>query len=201
MIANTTYDKILDYLNSIQSHPKNDVKYFFFDEHKKFIVSGEKLKSLPSQYQKYYSREEFYIHVDVLNKRIQFYAFDLKDYNSGARINESGGVIVWCKEVEDSIYNFLVLNIRNLSSATFPYSEKPTTYQSQPSYKPYQHEPPYPGYQGSFNNNSSQSYYDGSSYKDREAFFDKVNALIKSNKTAKATDYIFDSISKFNKEK
>src|SRR5271165_4215006 len=168
------YNKIHNFLDLIKQNPKKDVSYFFFDENKKFIVMGEKLKSLPMPYHKYYTREEFYVHVDMVNKRIQFYAFDIQDYMTGERVNESGGTMEWCKEIEDSIYNFFALNIKELSNATYPYSdvvnnksktthsyssyEKPSASYETKTYEPYK-PPPYNG-----------NYYGSPAYKEREAF-------------------------------
>jgi hypothetical protein len=196
----TNYNKILNFLDLIKEHPKKDVNYFFFDEAKKFIVMGEKLKSLPLVYHKHYTKEEFYVHVDVINRKVQFYSFDIKDYITGDRINESTGIIEWCKEVESSIYNFFALNIKELSNATYPYSQQ---YNDRPkstqSYAPY--DKPYQSQQShqtqTYNNNN---YYGSPAYKEREAFIDKINDLVKANKTAQATDFISETVSKMNKE-
>lgn len=192
------YNKIHNFIDLIKQNPKKDVNYFFFDENKKFIVSGHKLKSLPAPHCAYYANEEFYVQVDVINRRVQFYAFDIKDYITGERINETTGIMEWCKEIEDSIYNFLVLNIKELSNATYPYSgvseNKPKATQS---YAPYVHKPYEPPTYNSYGSNS----YGSPAYKEREAFLDKVNDFIKNNKTAQATDYIFDNLNKMNEEK
>jgi hypothetical protein len=202
-----TYNKIHNFLDIIKQNPKKDVNYFFFDENKRFIVLGEKLKSLPAPYHKHYTREEFYVHVDIINRRIQFYVFDIKDYMTGERINESGGTIIWCKEIEDSIYNFFALHIKELSSATYPYSgvadNKPKLTQSYSGIadnKPTQSYAPYTKtYEPSSYTNTS--YYGSPAYKEREAFFDKINELLKYNKTAQATDYIFNTLNKMGEEK
>lgn len=189
------YNKIHDFLDKIKVHPKRDVKYFFIDDGKKFIVMGDKLKSLPLTYHAYYTKDEFYIHVDAINKTIQYYAFDIKDYNSGERINEATGTMPWSKEIEECIYNFFALNIKELSSSTFPYSGA-GNYQ-QPPY----HSNALPPYKPPMWQNESYSGYGSSTYKDREAFCDKINDLLKQCKTAQATDYIIDNLNKMKEDK
>jgi len=197
----TTINKIYTFLDQIKSNPKRDVNYFFFDENKKFIVYGNKLKSLPMPWCKYYTNEEFYVHVDAINRRIQFYAFDIKDYITGERVNEATGIIEWSKEIEDIIYNFFVLNIKELSNATYPYSNVETNKSSKTQQTAYTapYTPPQNTYtQSDYNNHG---YYGSPAYKEREAFFDKVNDLLKYNKTAQATDFVFDKLNKMIEEK
>ena len=42
------YQKILNYIDIIQRNPKEGVKYFYFDDGKKFIVDGSMLKAYSS---------------------------------------------------------------------------------------------------------------------------------------------------------
>lgn len=196
VIDNYIYNKILSLLNTIQLNPK-EVKYFFLDENKKFIIEGEKLKSLPVSLHKHYTKDEFYVHVDVLNKRVQFYSFDLKDYISSERINQYFGSIPWCKEIEDSIHNFLLLNIKDLSSATFPYSDNKNISNSTEK-KPTTHS--YPEYESKKYDSWNDNKYYTSNYKEREDFINKLNSLLKNSKTCEAIDCSNEFIIKLNKE-
>jgi hypothetical protein len=194
----SNYNKIHDFLNLIRQNPKNEVNYFFLDEENKFIVFGEKLKSLPVPHNKYYEKEQFYIHIDLPNKRVQFYAFDIKDYMSGERINEVGGTMSWSKEIEDSIYNFFVLNMKELSNATYPYSSLNDNKQIKPmqSYAPYDKT-----YDKTYQTHTYGTPYGSQAYKEREAFIDKVGDLLKTNKTSQTIDYISTTINKWSEEK
>lgn len=193
-MTNNNHQKILNYIELIQRHPKDSVKFFYFDDGKKFIVDGNMLKLLPWGYYNLYGKDEFYIHVNPIEKKVMYYAFDIEKLSSGKHINEEEGFLEW-EEVEDSIYNFFVLNIKTLSSIGTPYidvqdpkaSGKSNVSSSVGNYNGSNYSNGYQNYQ---NNYEKTFGYGSSAYKDREAFYDKLKASIKENSTTKAIDLI-----------
>jgi hypothetical protein len=190
-MINNNHEKILNYIELIQRHPKDSVKFFYFDDGKKFIVDGNMLKLLPWGYYNLYGKDEFYIHVNPIEKKVMYYAFDIEELSSGKHIHEEEGFFEW-EQVEDCIYNFFVLNIKTLSSVGTPYIDvqdpkasgksSSTNYSNPGNYNS--------GYQNYQNNYEKTFGYGSSAYKDREAFYDKLKASIKENSTTKAIDLI-----------
>lgn len=190
------YEKILNYIKIIQRKPKKDIKFFYFDDGIKFIVDGNRLKLLPLNLHKYYTKDEFYVHVNPQEKKIMFYAYNINNYLEEKHIDEDEGYIEW-DEIEDCIYNFFVLNIKELADSATPYIDvqepnKPATnsHISQSTYTPYT------------NTNNYNNYgYGSTAYKEREAFFDKLWDLLKKNRSAQAMDHISNQIGKMREDK
>jgi hypothetical protein len=194
----SNYQRILNFIELIQRHPKESVKYFYFDDGKKFIVDGNRLKLLPFEYHRLNSKDEFYVHVNPLDKQIMYYAFDVENLNTGKHVNEEEGFIEWNSDIEDCIYNFFVLNIKELSSTMTPYSDAQDPKNAKSSFSS----------SSSSSSQSSQSHYTDYSYgygtdayKTREAFFDKLWAYLKDNRSAKALDHIHSHIEQMVNEK
>lgn len=113
----TIYEKILYYTgiahrglvdgNIIVRH----CKFFSFDEGLKFIVDGNRIKLLPLKHSALYQKDEFWIHVSPEKKRVLYYAYDM---SGNKHVNEVDGHMEW-DEVEDCIYNFLVMNIKDIT--------------------------------------------------------------------------------------
>lgn len=191
------FQRILNYIELIKRKPKQDVKFFYFDDNdKKFIVDGNKFKLLPFKFYPLYDKEEFYIHVNTIDKKIMYYAFDIESCLDNKHINEEEGYMDW-DEVEACIYNFFALNIKLLSDIATPYSEV-----SEPKSKPMPvstHTPThqYPYHDSTYYNTG----YGSPAYKDREAFYDKLWVFLKENKTSQAIDHIGTHFEKMCEEK
>jgi len=197
--SGNNYDRILNYIKIIQRKPKKDVKFFYFDEGIKFIVDGNRLKLLPLEYHKHYSKDEFYVHVNPSEKRIMFYAYDIMNYTEEKHVNEEEGYMNW-EALEDCIYNFFVLNVNDLADTTTPYVDvqDPSPVKKRIStYSPatYTHSE-YGGY-----SHVSPHGYETPAYKEREAFQDKLWDLLKNNKSSQAMDHISAQIKKMRDEK
>ena len=207
----TNYQRILNFIELIQRKPKKDVKFFFFDKGKIFIVDGKMVKLLPLEYQKLASKDEFYLHINPEEKKIMYWAYNIKDFIEAKPIETEEGYIEWDK-AENPIYNFFVTNIKKLSESSMPYSEVSGTKTSSPvsGYVNKDHNAgdsfmsgstnKGSSYSGSSNYNSSYSDWNSASYKEREAFFDKLKSLIKENRTTFAIDLIDDQIGKMKAE-
>lgn len=186
--------RIINYVDLILRKPKRDVKFFSFDSEsgKSFIVDGSRIKLLPLEYHKYYTRDEFFIHIDPIGKNAMFYAYDIEDYSTGKHVHEDEGFFKW-EDIEQNIYNFFVLHIKELTDIIAPYLEvqdsKPSHTQIPGSYSSMNSNNNHSGF-----NYNNQSYnttgYGSPAYKEREAFYDKLWALLKDNKTSQAMDYI-----------
>jgi hypothetical protein len=214
-------DKIIGYIDYIQKHPK-ELKYFSFDEGRKFIVDGNKIKMLPTEYAKYYQKDEFYISVDPDKRKVIYYAFDVEDYTTNKHKDESLGFFEWDK-VSEQIFSFLTLHLKELTTATTPYSdivEKKTGTttsssshgsQAMSHYDARRFDSDYPtsGFSGGHNHNrgfdnsrsSSSTSNWNNSYREREAFCNKVTDLCKDCKTSLAIDHINTQVKKLCEEK
>lgn len=208
VLEQTNYQRIINFIDLIQKKPKKDVKFFFFDAGKKFVVNGKMIKLLPMEYQKLSTKDEFYIHVNPEEKKVMYWAYDIKDYVNAQPIAQEEGYMTW-EKVEDCIYNFLAINIRDLSETVAPYNEvgrtSSTTSSSSSSYSNKDHGG---GFIGGGSNNypysggTTTTYdYSSPSYKEREAFFTKLGDLVKEAKTAVAMDLIDEQIGKMKAEK
>jgi hypothetical protein len=194
---NTNYKRILNYIDLIKRNPKKDVKFFYFDEGSKFIVDGNRLKLLPFMYHQFYLKDEFYVHVNPIEQKVMYYAFDIGNYIEADHIKEEEGYMAW-KDVEDCIYNFFVLNIKDLTGSATPYMDvqepSRTTTFSGNNANHHIH--------SGYNNVHTSPYgYGTQAYRDREAFFDKLWPLIKENKTSKAMDLIGEHVAKMCNDK
>jgi hypothetical protein len=205
----TNYQRILNFIDMIKKKPKKDVKYFFLDEGRRFVIDGTKLRLLPIYYHKYYVRHEFYVHIDPVCRRVQYYAFDRTSLTDSKRTSEAAGSIPWDKEVENSIYNFFVSNIRDLTSEPYTYSEtKPLAPSGNPKtfQNPTTHHHAANGYAGhneysnSYTGYKTYSSYGSPDYKLRESFLDKLRDLQKDNLTTKTIDFISDNIATMRQE-
>lgn len=195
----SVYGKIQGFVETIKHKPKKDVKSFFFDEDTKFIVDGKKLKLLPIEYSHLSAKDEFYMYVNLREKVIRYYAYDIKDFIYNEKINTRIGIMEWTVSIEDSLHNFFVSNIKDLTEATFPFSQINTNIQPHAPLcrcdqcKPHQspHQPTeYDRWKNTFDN---------SSYKEREAFYDKIWALQKIGRVSQAIDFIHETIDDMHK--
>lgn len=200
MTAETNYKRIIDYIELIQRKPGKEVKFFHFDDGKKFIIDGNKLNILPFNLHHLKAKDEFYVHINPLDKKVMYYAFDIEEYISSRAVNEEEGILKW-DDIETCIYNFFVMNIKELTDATSPHSDvydpSKSSHHNTP-YTPPVYTPPSNGYGGSYGGNYS---YGSPEYKEREAFYDKLWPLIKEGKTTIAMDLIEQHIGKMCDEK
>jgi hypothetical protein len=184
----THFDKIKNYLAMIKRSPSRGIKYFFLDSgENQFIVNGDKLMLLPLELAKLKSKDEFWLHVDATEKVILYYAYDIEDYETAKEANEERGNYPWDK-VESSIYNFLTINIEELTKTLYPHTNvknpiTDTQTRISETVKPsiannYNYQSPY-----------NHTYVGSPEYKAREAFYDKMESLRKSNHTSAALDY------------
>lgn len=219
MAKNENQEKIINYIDFIKKHPR-ELKYFSFDEGRKFIVDGNKIKMLPTEYAKYYNKDEFYISVDPDKQKVIYYAFDVEDYTSNKHKDEHLGYFEWDK-VSEQIYAFLTLHLKELTTSSTPYtditekkggsttshgSQAMTRYQSDP-----RHNSDYPnmgsGFSGGRGTTPSGVYSGvGSSnystnYREREAFCNKITDLLKEYKTSVAIDAINSHVKKMCEDK
>lgn len=221
------YTKILGYLDYIKRKPKES-KFFYFDKGRSFIVDGNKLKLLPLAYAKHYQKNEFYVHVDTDKKQIMYYSYDVSDMIADTHTNGEEGFFDW-EQVESCVYNFLTLHMKELTDASLPYtdiakgtSEPSTSFSGSNSsssngngknfsngYQGYSnHGHGYHNTNHNSNNYSGNNYnsnyypkYGTEDYKEREAFNEKLTALLKDNKTSNAIDHIQTSLEKMFKNK
>jgi len=214
MATHETHDKIINYIDFILKHPR-ELKYFSFDEGRTFIVDGNRIKMLPTEYAKFYQRDEFYISVDPDAKKVIYYAFDVENYTSDEHVNDSLGFFEWDK-VSEQILTFLSLHLKELTTSTTPYTDiaekKTSTSSSSSSHsrgteamaRCHNSDYPYSGSTGTYSGVGSSSttrYNYSNSYKEREVFNSKLTDLMKECKTAAAIDHIKENISKMCEEK
>ena len=106
----STHERILEFTERAARGMNRKCKYMYFDQGLKFIVDGDRLKLLPLKYHHLYTKDEFYVWVNPVDKRVMYYAYDLirRDHH-----NEEEGYMEW-DEVEDCLYNFFVLCIEDI---------------------------------------------------------------------------------------
>jgi hypothetical protein len=201
-------EKIINYIDFIKKHPR-ELKYFSFDEGRRFIVDGNKIKMLPIEYSKYYNRDEFYICVDPDQKKIIYYAFDVVNYTSNEHTNDSLGYFDWDK-VSNQVYAFLTLHLKELTTSSTPYHdvvEKKggSTSSGSQAMTRYRSDSDFPnagrGFGERTTTTTTSSSYSFSSYKERDAFCTKITDYLKENKTSIAIDHINNHIKKMCEEK
>jgi len=196
---------IISYIDFIKRYPREH-KYFSLDEGRKFIVDGNRIKMLPTEYAKHYTKNEFFVSIDPDNKKVIFYAFDLESIGSKNKINEDMGYFEWDRVV-DQIYTFLSLHLKELTTATTPYTDiveknKQSSNSSSSEWKPPTTTPSQPYNSNGYGSYANSGYnYNSSSYKEREAFCSKITDLLKENHTSNAIDHISTTIIKMCEDK
>jgi len=204
MTTHDVHKKILAYVDLIQRKPKKDIKFFYFDDGKKFIVDGNRLKLLPFEFHQFYTKDEFFIHVNPIEKRVMYYAYDIKDFLDNRHINEEEGYMSW-DQVADCIYNFFVICVKDLTDIVAPYEEavngKPIANSSSTTRQHSSYTYDHGNYNHTSHYNSSPHGYGTSAYKEREAFCEKLWALLKENKTSHAMDHIGATLGKMCDDK
>jgi hypothetical protein len=200
----TNFEKILNHLAMIKKAPSKGVRYFFMEnDGHSFIVNGDKLHLLPTNLEKLKLKDEFWLHFDADNKKVLYYAYDIGSYTTGEDVNEEQGEYSW-DELEKQVHSFLTVNLDDLTKIQFPHSHtvenktpethkrvSETTY-SKPSIAN--------NYGATHNYGGNHNYFGSPEYKAREAFFDKMDALRKSNQTSAALDYLTNSIETLRNE-
>lgn len=198
------YTRMMNFVSLIQKKPRKNIKYFYFDEGNKFIVDGKRLKLIPIKFDYLNRKDNFYIHANPITKTVMYYAYNIHDLTTGKQEDEEEGYIPW-DDVESSLYSFFVLNIKELADTVTPYenSQKDKeTISSNHSYNPVISEKKTNDYSTSYSNQQHQySSYNTSSYKEREAFYDKINTSLKQGRTSAAVDHISEHFAKMTTEK
>jgi hypothetical protein len=200
-IETPTYQRILKYARLVHSKPKrNGVYYLHCYDDDKFIIDGGRFKMLPDEYLKYCRFDQFYIHIEPKAKRAMYYAYDIGDFTTGKKTNEEDGYFDWDK-IETAVFNFFVINIRELVEMDNPYSENageqvfPAQYGNR--YDDNARRSNGFNTHTSHHNPTTNSWaYNPNAYKEREAFYDKMNAFLKECQTSRAIDHINDTINK-----
>ncbi len=195
-VQETTHEQILKWVNLVQRKPRKDgVDYFQFEDGKKFIVNGNRLKLLPEAYNQLKKLDQFYVHIDPVGKLVMYYGYDIADYASGRKENETDGYMNW-SDVENNILTFFLVNIRELTDVLSPYTEVTGTNQehSYPRSHHGQFGPHLPPTQ--YPHHNAYQPYDHTSYKERDSFYEKLWGHLKDNKTTKAVDHIYETFDK-----
>lgn len=198
--------KIVDFVDEIKRNPVNDIEYFLIDGNK-FIVDGKKIPNLPSEYEKFRAKNEFYLYVDPEKRSIQYFSYNILTSDAGAYSDIDEGNINW-QFLEKSLFNFFVLHIGCLSSSIGKSSKKafePSSHINKPSENTSAHHnpnvrvgntntPPYNPYGSSNYSNNYAATFNTDRYKMKEAFFDKVKSYIKDNNSSSAANYVSERI-------
>jgi hypothetical protein len=194
-------DKIKAYIEIISKKPRI-VNYFCLLEDKTFILNGKRLTMLPPEYTNLSSREDFVVFVNPHTQKVLYYAFDIEDIVDHTRCNEVEGEMIWDR-VERNIYAFLVKNIKELTADQFPHLSVSTKTESKASSvatsSPYDDCDSYYG-NNNWLNRSRDTHDWNSSYKEREAFYEKLYAFMKTGKVSNAVDFVEDDVSRMCKE-
>lgn len=200
----SNYQRILNFVDVIHKNPKKNIKYFYFDENKKFIVDGKKIKLLPLKYQRLIEKDSFHIHANPVERICMYYAYNNSKLAIDSQEDEEEGFIPW-SEIEGNFYSFFVINIKELADTATPYStdkstaDKPEVVSSTHSYKnPTSSTEVSKTYEQAYQYSGS---YSSSSYKEREAFYDKINDFIKNGRTTSAIDFVAEHFNKMMQEK
>lgn len=115
----TTYDRIVSFMQLARERLLPTYKHLYFNGDDSFVVNGQMIKLIPFQYHKFYLRDEFYISVNVARREVAYYAYD------NANGDDEEGYMEW-HDMEDCIYNFFVLNIKDIVGADKPVAATPT---------------------------------------------------------------------------
>lgn len=203
------YSRIVSFVNTIYNHPKK-TDFFMFNEGKQFILDGKRLKLLPSKYSYLPQKDDFYLCIDPLAKKVLFYAYDITyevGGNEPTRINEEEGEIPW-NDVEDNIYSFFVSNSYNLTTAISPHNSSSSStpihnkWPVTPHHSHRGHDD-WDNYGEIYNRNNyggGEFAYGTDKYKQKEAFCDKLYGFVKNNQTSLATDFVKEAIEQMEKD-
>jgi hypothetical protein len=193
-------EKIRQYVEIIAKKPRIGVSYFLLLEDKTFILNGMKLTMLPLEYSHLSKLEEFVVFVNPNTKKVLYYAYDIEDIVDHTRCNEVEGEMAWDR-VEPNIYNFLVKNVKELTTDQFPHyqtvrgTDTTTKYHSASDDDDVNND-----YYGWMNSRANNTPDWNAAYKEREAFYDKIAALMKSGKVSSAVDFVADEVLRMCKD-
>lgn len=201
MITSHNYNDIKSWIKVINANKKR-TKIFYAESDDEFIADGKLFKMMPSEYAKYATFDEFYLHINVKNKEILFEAWNIADFDEMRRSEIESGFLDWDK-MEFIVLTFLTTNITQLSfsasivakhspvnGATSHTSHNPYSHQTRTPHTPYTHIPYKP-----------TPTYSEVAYKEREAIREKFATLVKQNKTGLAIEHIESAIIKMCEEK
>ena len=193
MITDDHYSDIKSWLKVINTNKKRS-KIFYAEGDDEFIADGKLFKMIPTEYCKYATFDEFYLHVNVKTKEILFQAWNIENFDELRRSAIESGVLDW-EKMEFSVLTFITTNISKLSytsSALKSHSSSSHNPVTTHTTYPQQYSPPY---------KPPVSLYNESEYKEREAIREKFAALIKQNKTGLAIEHIESAIIKMCESK
>lgn len=203
---------IRTWLTLINKKPNNNCRFFFLAENEKaIIIDLEKMPTLLMRFNDLDKCEKSYLFVDMdYPRNVRYYGFDI-DRKTFGFCNEVGPIEFPFAEAEDAIYTFLEDNAAELSKWHKPYTELlaseigstttaiTTTNIMGPT--------PMTGFganRSGIHHNTPYGIYhqnQSSTYKDREAFVDKVYLLVKNGRTSLAIDFIADYLKDRSEEK
>ena len=208
------YNRIICLVNTVYSNPKKN-DFFMFNEGKQFIVDGKRLKLLPTKYNHLPQKDDFYLCIDPLAKKILYYAYDITyevGDNEPTRVSEVEGEIPW-DDLEDQIFAFFVSNSYHLTTSISPHGGSSTSNTAssnhqwtRPHTPHHAHHSEFSDYDHDFYDHGRSNQYNGEfsygteKYKQKEAFFDKVYGFVKSNQTSFATDFIKETVEQMEKD-
>jgi hypothetical protein len=220
-MANGNYQQIVKFLEHIDAHkPKVFPKYYYPKGELICVINADKMFDLPAKLAKYKQHDEFYIQFNANDKTVLFYAFDIREFTTGEWCNEEVGGIDW-DEIEHSFLRFLSMNLRDLSTSSNPYtdimeasgdscpivsgkSEKPAVSRT-PNYGPHLNQGTWGNHYGHSRGRyrHTENVYSGGSetFKERSAFTDKLEVIMREHKTSAASDFIVESMRKFIDDK
>src|ERR1019366_2016773 len=193
MITDDHYSDIKSWLKVINTNKKRS-KIFYAEGDDEFIADGKLFKMIPTEYCKYATFDEFYLHVNVKTKEILFQAWNIENFDELRRSAIESGVLDW-EKMEFSVLTFITTNISKLSytsSALKSHSSSSHNPVTTHTTYPQQYSPPY---------KPPVSLYNESEYKEREAIREKFAALIKQNRTGLAIEQIESAIIKMCESK
>ena len=193
MITDDHYSDIKSWLKVINTNKKRS-KIFYAEGDDEFIADGKLFKMIPTEYCKYATFDEFYLHVNVKTKEILFQAWNIENFDELRRSAIESGVLDW-EKMEFSVLTFITTNISKLSYTSAALKNYPSSSHNSVTTHttyPQQYSPPY---------KSPISTYNEGDYKEREAIREKFAALIKQNKTGLAIEHIESAIIKMCESK
>jgi hypothetical protein len=195
MITDDHYSDIQNWLKVINTNKKRS-KIFYAEGDDEFMADGKLFKMIPSEYCKYATFDEFYLHINVKTKEILFQAWNIENFDELRRSTIESGVLNW-EKMEFSVLTFITTNISKLSYTSgalknhFPMNGSVTTHTTYPQQQPYSHKPYVP----------PVSIYNDGDYKEREVIREKFTALVKQNKTGLAVELLESAITKMCENK
>jgi hypothetical protein len=195
MITDDHYSDIKNWLKVINTNKKRS-KIFYAEGDDEFMADGKLFKMIPSEYCKYATFDEFYLHINVKTKEILFQAWNIENFDELRRSTIESGVLNW-EKMEFSVLTFITTNISKLSYTSgalknhFPMNGSVTTHTTYPQQQPYSYKPYVP----------PVSIYNDGDYKEREVIREKFTALVKQNKTGLAVELLESAITKMCENK